>query len=255
MATLIVDENDRLDKIQRTGYWRVTIRPAYLDKERPATLEQCVETIEVCAVRKRGWDYPHIDYDNIRFMDHRIQGGGDSMGHVEFWQYFQSGMFVHYFAMREDYMLDEKKLVENFATGLRSQEGRYLCINNLLFTLTKVYEFAARLASRGLLKPSAEVHVTLVGTRGRTPFLWEGGQFYGFDCFCTDDKIRRENVLFDFDLAARAGEIALTETFGFLDAFRFDPPEKLLAEKQRRFWRDSFFHDDAGNVVSTVVSW
>ena len=216
------------------------MKPASTVKNMIPSAEKCSEIVQRCIVRNPGWSYPNFNIENLHFGGHWIQSANRSMERIEFWQYFQRGMFIHYFSMAEDYCVEEEYLIKACGEQHRSLDGRYLCISNLLFTLTTIYEFGARLASMMLLGPVAEVHIALVKVKYRKPFMIDNGQSLCFSGHCEEDEIQLVRELFDFDLAARASEIALEDTLGILKKFQVDFPENILKEKQKKFWMNPY---------------
>lgn len=53
--------NDHMGKVRSRGYWRVVIRPAAFVEGRVANILDLPKILATCAVRLRGWDYPHIN--------------------------------------------------------------------------------------------------------------------------------------------------------------------------------------------------
>ena len=227
-----------LQKIHEEGYWRVIIRPTEFSPTRIPSLSRCREIVRASVVRLRGWDYPHWDDAKIRNMQDWIEGdeNEDWNHHIEYWRYYQSGQFVHHFNMREDCDVGhgEEKL-----TPRSPSKERFLDIMSSLYTITEIYEFAARLAYQGALSPGAEVMLSLNRTQGRV-LKWAYRQNiswgkYGNYVSCTE-PITWQHDCSAKDLLACSADLALDAAVGVFERFNWStPPRDLLAEDQRKF--------------------
>ena len=102
-----------LDKIKSKGYWSVTIRPSHYDKNLIETHKELRQLIESNKVVLRGWDYPHIVKEGIeRVSEDSIESSCDwPEGPVyEYWRFYKTGQFIHYFSTREDWRLNDEKI-------------------------------------------------------------------------------------------------------------------------------------------------
>ena len=150
------------------------------------------------------------------------------MGNIEYWQFFQSGQFVHHLACREDYD------ALSYQTS-RPSAGPILDFVWTLFTCTEIFEFAARLASNEVFGPSAEVSVRLVGMNGRVLTSTNPARRLSMAYTCAIDEIEFNRSIATADLLARPAELALDctqhiyERFGWLGSSR-----EMLAEDQRK---------------------
>jgi hypothetical protein len=135
---------------------------------------------------------------------------------------YQSAQFVHHFAMREEY-------------EAASREPRGLDFVNTVFTFTEIFEFAARLATRGLLSPSCEIMVGLHDCEGRRVISWEPGRYLSGDYISTQDSITYERSFDVEELVAHPQEAALDATVYVLERFNWaTPPTGILAEEQAK---------------------
>ena len=131
--------SELLQKIRSRGYWRVIIRPYSFMENRIADRAELLHVLEKASVEFKGWGFPHIDAG--RTPDE----GPDWIGQEicwdcirELWRFYQSGQFIHYFGMPEDW---------DKAFGLLPQfEGKVsLDPKVLLLQFTEIFEFASRL--------------------------------------------------------------------------------------------------------------
>lgn len=217
---------DLLDKIHSKAYWRVVIRPAEFNAKRIPSLGRCKELVEASRVLLRGWDYPHLN--DIQAGQDWIESGYAEQGsHSEYWRFYRSGQFVHHFAAVEEF--------DNL-TRTRAPE-RYMLVPNVLYTVTEIFEFAARLARHGVLRPAAEVSIELRGMRNRELTFQDLGRSIGFGPFTAQvAEISYETQASQAQLLGTAAELALDAAIAIFEQFRwFDPPRHMLAEDQRKF--------------------
>lgn len=222
-------EHSRLDKIHSTGYWRVLIRPTVFEKTRIATLNECRKVVQSSVVELRGWDYPHWKDSEIHNGQDWIEGGSGFSSHIEYWRFHQSGQFVHHFAMSEDY---EPNV---FGSSKNDIDGPRLSILSTLFSVTEIYEFAARLCAKDVLRPAVDLEICLKGTQDRTLFFWQPGRYTNKAYTCALPEIRFEKQHSQEDLLGAARELAITATVSIFERFNWmDPPLPLLQNEQQK---------------------
>ena len=160
-----------VDTIRSLPHWRIEIRPVVYEPNAIRDIDECLRIIERAKVRFRGWDYPHLPRDRayLAFADRSICAWVDFAGHKEFWTFFQSAQFIHLFGLKE-------ALASNWNSQLRIQyEGLvrdidevpgFVHIGNCLWTVTEVFEFAARLCEQAVYQDRMEVGIALKGIQG-----------------------------------------------------------------------------------------
>lgn len=216
-----------LDKIHSVAYWRVVIRPAEFDTRRIPSLGQCKEIVEASQVVLRGWDYPHLE--EVRTGgDDWIESGCDWEGrHLEYWRFHTSAQFAHQFSAIEEF---------HRLTRTPAPE-RYMIVPNMLYTVTEIFEFAARLARHDILRPTAHVSIQLHGMRDRELTYQDLMRSMGFGPYvCSRDEITYETDASDAQLLGRAAELAIDATIALYERFEwFSPSRAPLVEEQRKF--------------------
>ena len=222
-------ESDRLTKIHSTGYWRVNIRPARQVSDSTSTLTKCREIVRSSAVELRGWDYPHWDEREVRNGQNWVEGGCDWAGYIEYWRYYQSGQFIHHFAMTEDY--DQQP---SAGTAKKREAPPFLYITSTLYTLTEIYEFATRLAAKEALGLGALVSITLFGTEGRE-LIAEPGRWPVRSYVCQLPKIEYNAHPTTADLLSGAGNLAVEAAVYLFERFNWtNPPKSLFTQEQAK---------------------
>ena len=158
-----MDAKELEKKIRSRGYWRVVIRPSGFIAER-ARLRDLEQIARDSVIQLRGWDYPHFPKEGVTRGNDFIEALTDVewLSHIELWRLYQSGQFVHLFAMREDWVEGTPM------AGLGNvKPGTLLSYESTLYTITEIFLFAARLAQRMALGPEVIVEYSLVDLLNR----------------------------------------------------------------------------------------
>jgi hypothetical protein len=246
MATNVVVEAEATDIEKRlmdikgsAGYWRVSIRPWDFKKLRIKSLDRCWEIIEKCRVFSNSsgsmipfrWGYPPIgEKDSGEYW---IQSGYDvEVCGKEIWRFHQSGQFIDYFTCFED---------EFPGTGLK------LDIFSTLYRITEIYEFAARLALKGIFDTGVKLTISLVGMKDRKPIerlerriTQRGGTIQHDDIIPnyipSSNEIDIESSMDSINFIASSREEAINKTMEIYSKFGLnDYPKLILREKQDDF--------------------
>jgi hypothetical protein len=150
-----------LATIRSRGYWHVQLRPTTFEKQRVPAIVDLEHAVRRARVELRGWDYPHVSQrDGIARHGDYIQGVVSWQTHHEVWRLFQSGQFVHVFAMREDWLVD-------YPQYDHLQPGQLLEVTDTLWTLTEVFLFCSRLVEALGLTGDLVLLYGLIGLEGR----------------------------------------------------------------------------------------
>jgi hypothetical protein len=224
-----------LNKIRSRGHWRVVIRPSRFAEQRVPTARGLYSLLQATAVQMRGRSYPHVGYDvKPVYGNDRITGESEWQRYLEIWRMYQSGQFVDYLGMSEDW-LDQSELWLAEETWT---PGSILSVGNAIFQFTEIYEFAARLANSQAGYHNMRISISVQGLNGRD--LW------------TDDSQRirllshyqapipefnhTEDLTRD-ELITKAHEIALGTACQLFGQFGWEAPKDVLQDYQSRLWR------------------
>jgi hypothetical protein len=163
----VVDKS-LVDKIKLRGYWKVNIRPLKFEEGKIASLNALKKILSDCEVSFRGWPYPLIKeiYSDKNF----IWGGVDWQNHIEYWRFYQSLQFIHFFSLREDW----EDSVKSFFGGKMQnprQPGSGLSVLGSLYTFAEIYEFTNRLVHKAPFENGVQIKIDLVGTENRKLFV------------------------------------------------------------------------------------
>lgn len=234
--------NDLVNTITSKAHWRVIIKPEIKNGERIGKLKELWDLIDTNRVALRGWDYPHLD----RGEKNRAIGSNwiaswckFFMGHQEFWHFFQSAEFEHYFSFWEDRDPDEvrNRAISSVPSMPKDfKASGYISVLSALYSFTEIFEFAGRLAKKGVFGDSVIIFIEMLGIRNHVLFFWDYLPKLHNCYFPTENKLKKSIVLGTNDLIQKSSKYALETMLWFFERFQwYEPPEKLLKEEQINF--------------------
>jgi hypothetical protein len=223
-------ETDILKKIWSKPRWRIGIRPTEFKKARFRDLEQCRQFIVSSCVTIKGWfSFPWFPNEGVesgdewvareieRFEPNRLYCAERSV-------LFRSAQFVHNRTFEEIPQLG----------------GRVHALE-ILDVATAAFEFASRMAGRGILTPEAVITFDLYGLDGRM-LTWPKDVFgysdtIGRDLWCQDEKLSLARRLTPAEIESQRRELGLGVALEIFSEFGWsDPPKDVLIEAQlKRF--------------------
>ncbi len=178
-----------LNEIKSKGYWRINFRPL-IDEKIISDLSQTKELIKKHHVELRGWDYPYYplrsdSQGNLKIYNNFCEGYSDWEDMKEVWRFYESGQFIHYLALREDWERSD---------FTKTQEKPCLEVSSTIYQLVEIFEFASRLAAKtDIYKNGININIQIFKTKNRKLHLFNGslpGEFTGsneenISCFNT----------------------------------------------------------------------
>jgi len=226
-------------------HWRVNMRPLPYEPERIPSLSACFDLIQATKLSLRGWDYPHLSQKpNQRGTGNRwIAAWSDFMNHIEYWRIYQSAQFLHLSAVREAVQPQWRAQLRHAAESHGSYRTDvdwdkvpgYFSLLNFLYTVTEIFEFAARLAQRGVYPGELAVTVELKNVKGfvLTPDLdraWSGV------CAASEADIGRTWQQESRELVSGSAEAAMQASVWFFERLGWlDPAVQVLQRDQEKF--------------------
>jgi len=225
-----------VEKIKIRGYWRVNFHPIAYNADL-LSLENCLKIIKENVVSLRGWDYPHVpsqknEEECISVSNNYYHAFIDWNGYKEYWRMYQSGQFLHYFALREDWD-DENELIKGFIAPQKSGEFIYID-GSIVYQLTEIYEFLSRLVLSNKYDSNIFVSISLhntkdrmlrVGNRNRAPF--HNSYKSGSDTIEFSSEYSKEQLIEKPDC------LALETALFFFDRFTWhNPPMATIKQDQ-----------------------
>lgn len=158
---------DVVTKARSRGHWEVAIGPADYQARRlenVADLAPLVWRTRV-ATFGRGFPVASDDDERTRIGADWAEQDVDFGRHVGAWRLYQSGQFVATYGFWDDWF--EAEGDGPWADGAPPPPGEALMLEPALWTLTEVFEFAARLALTDAGGETMQVRIAAKGLRGR----------------------------------------------------------------------------------------
>jgi hypothetical protein len=231
--------------IKTLPHWRVTLRPDRHEPELVPTLGELWAIVGRTKLSLRGWDYPHIDFaENQEQGSNWVASWSDFQGHKEYWRFYQSGQFVHLFTVREVTEPGWQDKLRNSARvfiGPQAREGSptFISIGSFLWTVTEIFEFAARLAEVGVYREMVNVSIRLEGIANFA--LTETDRHIHNLYRNTIDVLEKTWEIGSTDLLAKSSEHALSATVWFFERFGWlRPPLDSLRDEQEKLLKGLF---------------
>ena len=231
--------------VLESPHWRVNIRPGIYEPELIASLGACFELVQSTKLSLRGWDYPHLSHrPNQRGTGNRwVASWSSFLGHVEYWRLYQSGQFIHLFAVREALVAEWHAQLRAAAISHASDRADvdwdrvpgYFSLLSFLYTVTEIFEFAARLAHRGVYTSTIAVTIELKKVRGfvLTPDL---DRAWSDIRAASEDQIGRAWLIENRELISASSEVSLRATTWFFERFGWlEPSVQVLRRDQEKF--------------------
>ena len=216
--------SELLEKIRSRGYWKVIIRPATFVEKRVADRSALLPILEKTSVDLKGWSFPHID------SFQRLDTGSDWIGQElswdsinELWRFYQSGQFVHYFGMPEDW---------------NGHDNQMLGVADIVLRFTEIFEFAARLAFADVIDDVTRMEITVANVGERLLKLRE----YGFEKATWIPRANESEMLYKKDLSrselvAETRELSLDPALELLRRFQWNPGIDIVRDFQGELLR------------------
>ena len=222
--------NEFLEKIKSRGYWKIIIRPATFDKKRIENTADLHHIIGKSLVRfrRRFWEFPHFNASTP------VQEANDWIGresewevYLELWRFYQSGQFVSFKGMYEDWR-DNSKL---FAVPEGWQPGQFLDVPDTLIQFTEVFELASRLMFTPVFD-QMRIKISAHNLMGRgLKLVLDGKEDTRLKTFTTSvNEIPYVVDLPAFTVMGRPKELALTPAVQLFQQFGWNPGTRWLRD-------------------------
>lgn len=234
--------DDLVNKIVSDSHWHVIIQPEKIKPERINTLMELWNLMETCRVTLRGWDYPHVDRkdENRGYGKDWIESWCEFfMGHQEYWSFHQNVTFNHYFSFWEDGDIDEVAKRAKSSIPLMQDDFKpsgYLSVLSTLYSFTEIFEFASRLAQKGIFENSVLISISMLGIQNRLLFFWEWTQHLNRPYISKLNKLERKKVYGMQELMSNSHEISISTMSWFFERFQwYEQPIDVFREEQQKF--------------------
>lgn len=221
-----------LKTIKTKGYWKTLLRPLKHDPERIPALTLCRQIVEESQVALRGWYFPHIDREGPIARSNAVESATEWEDIREFWRFFQSGQFVHYFGFGEDWRSVDAPPQRNPELA----NSPILSVFSALFSVTERYEFAARILQRASFSEGIHLEIGLFGTHGRRLVSLDPARDIWDDYVCYEPKLVREKEFASDQLLGMTSALALEHIVWVFERFNWSqPPKQVFSDLQKQF--------------------
>jgi hypothetical protein len=233
------NKEETIQKIKSKGYWEVNIRPDVYNSQR-IKKNEIEDLIRRSAVSLRGWSYPVCGLNRLKpyRILNGIENAFDSSDHAEFWRMTQSANFYHLLTLREDWREDISHL-SIWGKKEDLKDKKLLGILGTLYTLTEIFEFAKRLASKNIFDENVIVEIKLynlndrilvVDSYNRVPFS------YNHVAKISEPWSFHQKQFSVAEILSKSDEFAINAYIDLLYLFEFDnPPIDSLKNDQQKF--------------------
>ena len=218
-----------LEKIRSRGYWKVVIRPTTFIEKRVHEKSTLGHLLGKTSVSIKGWDFPHVD--DFREFD----TGSDWIGQeiewnpiLELWRFYQSGQFVHYSRIAEDWRYSSSRYLPSQA----SRGDVYLDVKEVVLRFTEIFEFSARLSFTEVGDTGTHLEIALANFGN---YLIRTTSHPGMPyqiCQAHMPETKYKTDLSSAELVTNRGELALKAALEFFRCFKWDPSTELLRDIQ-----------------------
>jgi len=219
-----------IEKIKSRGYWKINFRPL-IHEERLSPLSKCKDIVEKNAIQLRGWDYPHVPRrrDEDTSLDpgnDYYQGWIDWRSHKELWRMYQSGQFIHYRGLWEDWD-DEDPWVAQKPKMVN------LGVAHTVYQITEIFEFLLGLVMENIYKEGVKVLIFLCNTRDRKLWLEKSLRLpFMIERITGASNIEFEAKFNEKEIIDNSSELAVKAVLHFFERFGWVPSEDLIRKDQ-----------------------
>jgi hypothetical protein len=229
-------------RILQKPYWQIIIRPESYQSQLIPSITSCSQLIERTRVRLGGWSYPcQIFHPSLSARGSSWIAGwidDDSMTCPEYWRMYQSGQFVHFLNFWSQSGDELKKInyyLQQFSSyGVQKNVPGYVSIPDIIFNMTGMYEFAARLCESNVYRGMVTFHIKLVDIRDFV--LAQPKSWFGFNGVhqATENLLEHSTSVSSADLVANSHGLAINSVVWFAERFGWDdPPASAFSQSQQ----------------------
>lgn len=233
-------------------HWRIRFRPEIYEEELIPSLARCTEIIEQTKLSIRGWDYPHLSSraSERELGQNWIASWSDFHGNLEYWRFYQSGQFLHLISVHETTNPAWREQLKTTIRGQLYRDGEdqhdwnqtpgFFSVLNFLFTVTEVFEFAARLCEKDVYRGRMNISIEIRQINGFV-LVHEWGRAWINRYAATQENLGHEWKLTREELLAQSKEHSLAATRWFFERFGWlNPSDQVLRSDQEKFLNRQF---------------
>jgi hypothetical protein len=190
--------------------------------------------LQKISVQLRGWDFPHLDTQTRLHIDKDWIGQEIEWNHyLELWRFYQSGQFVHFSGMHEDWR-DQSEL---WPSDKDWKPGLDFIVHDAVFRFTEALDLAARLALTEAGDGQMHLEVTVSGLDGRTLCNLPGRWPFHQKRTAYISELPYKVDLPQLQLITEPGKLALKPAVEVFRRFGWDPGLDVLRDIQAELLR------------------
>jgi len=214
-----------------TGGWLSTL--AHSQKKRVAKISALHPILRRTSVQLRGWDFPHLDDRKTLEFDSDWIGQETKWNqYLEFWRFYQSGQFVVFRAMDEDWR-DQSSLSP---APKDWKPGSLLSVEETVRQLAEIFEFAARLSFTEAGDEVMRLRITIAGLQGRSLSV-ESPRRPLKGKTASIQELPYQIDLSRLQLVAEPRDLSLAPAIEIFQCFSWDPGLEILRDMQENSLR------------------
>ncbi len=234
-----------LDTIKSRGYWLANFKPAIYDSKKIKSIAECKSIIINNVVQKLGWRFPYIlmqrgKNGGLTPGNNFFQGWINTGMHKEFWRLYQSGQFVIYKALQEDWYKEDDWGGRIIGGALPPPEPMSsLDVFNTTYQVAGFFIFLSRLVQQGLYDDGVVVDISLNNTKGRELLISDPlrGPLLG-DYKTASNTISEEKIMTKQEILSQPKELIVKLSLRIFDSFGWHKPnENAIRESIEIFFR------------------
>jgi len=234
MAQQTVDVHPALGRIRQRGYWRMVVRPMDFQQDRIADIRQLYPLVDHSRARFSGWEFPYLGPANGLVVDNDfIEQAANVAGFKEYWRFYQSGQFIHYRSLAEDWEVRTSR----WHAQPGAVPGQLMPICDTLYRLTEMFEFASQLAVARAYNAVGPMHLDLFFAQLKDRRLYNDskGTIFHPDRLAQASAFQRGITIPLDELISDPRLLALRAAEQFFALFSWDATPGLLERIQEEF--------------------
>ena len=222
--------SELLERIRSRGHWKAIVRPTTFIEKRVEQRSDLLPILEKNAVEIKGWSFPHVD--QVLGVDEGPDWVGQELARdhiLEFWRFYQSGQFIHYCGMPEDWATRPSPWLQAGDEVRRVM----LDVGDVVIRFAEIFEFAARLAFTQAWDEGS--HIKVVADNIDNHFLQLPDLGYDKVARIPQAGVPKMQYAKDFsreELIATAGELALEPALQLFNRFGWKPGINVIRDLQ-----------------------
>ena len=230
--------NKLLEKIRSRGHWKVIIRPGTFVANKIPDISELYPILESRSVQLRGWDFPHLDSQSkLTYGPDWIEQESEWEEYLEFWRFYQSGQFIDFFALDEDWLHQATR-----SSKLKEQpSGLFLDVEDTVFRFTEIFEFSSRLALTEAGDEQMHLEILVSRLNGRSLRVQPGRAPFRQKQIASISELPYKVDLARVQLITEPRELALKPAVELFRRFGWNPSLEILRDMQ-----DELLHRGSG---------